>query len=313
MSKGFRNFFITFILALIAFGFIAYKMVPSAVDFFLPAESGSNVSGSESETSRTDTSYETSPSSESSEVSTPIDDIKGNSFTTLVLGTDMYGNVDAAMLIKVNKETKTYLIVSIPTDMQLQIDGVQQKLKILLKSRDITFFKEKITAITGLKIDYYAVFDINGLIKTVDKLDNIYFNIPNDMKYEDPEQSLVIDLKKGRTKLTGDIVSQLVRFVPTTGETGRLELQRSLIQSMLVQVLTMENVSKAPSLVESIVSNSNTNINLQAINGNTDLIFKYASFTKQVVQYPGSMRQSGEETYFEPDITRAIAQFQSQK
>lgn len=311
MSKGFRNFFITFILALIAFGFIAYKMVPSAVDFFLTTESEAT-SRTESADDISDPSEDTS-ADESPDVSQPVDEIKGTSFTTLVLGTDMYDNIDAAMLVKVNKETKTYLIVSIPTDMQLQIDGVQQKLKTLLRSRDITFFKEKITAITGLQIDFYAVFDINGLIKTVDKLDNVYFNIPYDMFYEDPEQDLVIDLKKGRTKLNGEIVSKLVRFVPTTGETGRLELQRDLVQSMLVQVLTMENVSKAPSLIEALVSNSNTNITLQALNSNTELIFKYASFSKQVIQYPGSMRQSGEETYFEPDVARAVSMFQTQK
>lgn len=308
MSKGFRNFFITFILALIVFGFLAYKMVPAAVAFFLP-----DVSGSESTTSDvsgSDTSEDTSTPTESEP---PVDQIKGTTFTTLMLGKDMYGNIDAAMLLKVNKETKTYLIISIPTDMQLQIDGVNQKLKTLLNSRDIGFFTEKIFAITGLKINYYAIFDVNGLIKAVDSLGSLNYNIPRDMHYEDPDQGLVIDLKKGTTKLTGEIVSHLLRFVPPSGEEGRLAQQRDVIQSILVQMLTLENISKAPSMVESIIANAETNFTVQAFNNNTELIFKYASFTKQIVQYPGTMNKIGEETYFEPNIAAAISLFQQQK
>ena len=311
MSKGFRNFFITFILALIVFGFLAYKMVPAAVDFFLPSESGSesttsDVSGTESDTSEVTSTPDVSLP--------PVEEIKGTTFTTLLLGKDMYGNIDAAMLLKVNKETKTYLIVSIPTDMQLQIDGVNQKLKTLLRSRDIGFFTEKIYAITGLKIDYYAVFDVNGLIKAVDSLGSkLSYNIPRDMHYEDPDQGLVIDLKKGTTKLTGEIVSHLLRYVPPSGEEGRLAQQRDVMQSILVQMLTLENISKAPSMVETIVKNAETNFTLQAFNNNIELIFKYSSFTKQIVQYPGTMNKIGEETYFEPDVAAAISLFQQQK
>lgn len=310
MSKGFRNFFITFILALIVFGFIAYKSVPSVVDFFLP-----DVSGSESITSEVsgiDTSHVTS---EPPTVSLPPDDeIKGTSFTTLLLGKDMYGNIDAAMLLKVNKETRTYLVISIPTDMQLQIDGINQKLKTLLNSRDIGFFTEKIYAITGLKINYYAVFDVNGLIKAVDSLGpKLNYNIPRDMHYEDPSQGLIIDLKKGTTKLTGEIVSHLLRFVPPTGEEGRLAQQRDVIQSILVQMLTLENISKAPTMVETIIENAETNFTIQAFNNNVELIFKYSSFTKQIVQYPGKMNKIGEDIFFEPDIAAAISLFQQQK
>ena len=308
MSKGFRNFFITFVLSLIVFGFIAYKMVPDAVKFFLPDESGSESATSEVSG---DTSDVTSiPPTESQ----PSENIKGTTFTTLLLGKDMYGNIDAAMLLKVNKETKTYLIISIPTDMQLQIDGVNQKLKTLLNSRDIAFFSDKIYAITGLRINYYAIFDVNGLIRAVDSLGtNLSYNIPRDMRYEDPDQGLVIDLKKGTTKLTGEIVSHILRFVPPSGEQGRLAQQRDIMQSILVQLLTLENISKAPAMVETIIENAETNFTLQAFNNNTELIFRYSSFTKQIVQYPGTMNKIGEVTYFEPDIAAAISLFQQQK
>ncbi|HBL85464.1 MAG: hypothetical protein A2Y17_06095 [Clostridiales bacterium GWF2_38_85] len=309
MSSGFRNFFITFVLALIVFGIGAYKIMPAVIDFIIPPET----SETESEVSETSSEPNSQAESQTTSTNTSEPEVKGESFTSIILGKDLYGNIDAIMLIKVNKETKSYIISSIPADTMLQIDGANIRLRDLLKTRDISFYKDKITAITGLAVDYYAILDIEGLISMTDMLDGLYYNIPRDMFYEDPEQDLVIDLKKGRTKLTGDIVGQLVRFVPENGDLGRIELQRDLIQSMFVQMLTLENVSKAPSLFDKMLENAETNFTMEMFNNNVELIFSYASYSKIVVQYPGSMKTSGGETYFEPKLDEAISMFKSQK
>src|SRR5699024_11040122 len=69
-----------------------------------------------------------------------------------------------------------------------------------------------INEITGLNINHYAVIKTEALIKLVDAIGGVDFNVPIDMDYDDETQELHIHLKAGQQHLNSDQAEQLVRF-----------------------------------------------------------------------------------------------------
>lgn len=56
---------------------------------------------------------------------------------------------------------------------------------------------EAVNEITGLDIKYYVVVKTEALIKLVDVIGGITFDVPIDMNYDDTSQNLHIHLKAG--------------------------------------------------------------------------------------------------------------------
>ena len=56
---------------------------------------------------------------------------------------------------------------------------------------------EAVNKITGLNLKYYILVDTEALIKLVDQIGGLYFDVPIDMNYDDPTQDLYIHLSKG--------------------------------------------------------------------------------------------------------------------
>ena len=60
---------------------------------------------------------------------------------------------------------------------------------------------QAVNKITGLDIDYYILVDTEALIKLVDLIEGVYFDVPIDMNYDDDGQDLHIHLKKRISKI----------------------------------------------------------------------------------------------------------------
>ena len=69
-----------------------------------------------------------------------------------------------------------------------------------------------VNEITGLNIQYYIIVDTEALVKLVDTIEGLDFNVPIDMNYDDSTQDLHIHLAAGYQTLNGAQVEQLVRF-----------------------------------------------------------------------------------------------------
>ena len=106
------------------------------------------------------------------------------------------------------------------------------------------------------------------------------FNVPIDMKYDDPTQDLHIDLKAGVQKLNGDKAEQLLRWrhsnykngVMTTypseygnDDFGRMRTQRDFIVETLKQTLKPGNIFKIGEILEIAHKNVETNLELSYI------------------------------------------------
>lgn len=192
MSKGFKSFFITFILSCVIFAYAASHIFNTYVDTFIESLFGiaqseqSNVSEDFSQTiSRPDDS-DTSTSDESVDP-----DFKGASKGSLFILQNELGEVDTVMIMRRKLETNSLMITVIPADTRLYVDGAYQKIRNLLKNRDLEFFKSKMEAIVGVSIDYYFMMHPEDIEAVFTELDGYNYDVPYDMYLEKlPDESI---------------------------------------------------------------------------------------------------------------------------
>lgn len=202
-------------------------------------------------------------------------------FKILILGisTDQE-NVDLTdtiMVASYNPNTQKATLLSIPRDTYTGKNPAKatayEKINALYNRKhrpDETL--EAVNEITELDIEYYVVIKTEALIKLVDVIGGITFDIPIDMDYDDPTQDLHIHLKAGEQNLDGNKAEQLVRFRHNNNGTsypeeygdndlGRMRTQREFIMQVVKQTAKPGNLFKIGEILDVAKENVLTNIN----------------------------------------------------
>lgn len=191
-------------------------------------------------------------------------------FRALILGIstdqDNVDLTDTIMVASYNPNTQKATLLSIPRDTYTGENSAKatayEKINALYNRKhrpDETL--KAVNEITGLNIEYYVVVKTEALIKLVDVVGGITFNVPIDMDYDDTTQDLHIHLKAGEQKLDGDKAEQLVRFRHNNNgtsypeeygdnDTGRMRTQREFIIQVVKQTAKPENIFKLGEILE---------------------------------------------------------------
>lgn len=205
-------------------------------------------------------------------------------FRCLILGisTDQE-NVDLTDTIIVasyNPNTQKATLLSIPRDTYTGKNPAKatayEKINALYSRKhrpDETL--AAVNEITGLDIKYYVVVKTEALIKMVDVIGGVTFNVPIDMNYDDTSQNLHIHLKAGEQLLDGDKAEQVVRFRHNNNGTsypeeygdndiGRMRTQRDFITQVIKQTAKLENILKIGEILDVAKQYVITNIDFDA-------------------------------------------------
>lgn len=170
----------------------------------------------------------------------------------LVLGLDNdETRADVILLLNFDTGSKNLNILSIARDTRVRVKGEYCKINAVY-SKGIRLMKNKITEITDLDIDYYAVMNLKGFRETIDLLGGVEFDVPFRMKYDDPTQDLHINLLKGRQILDGDKAEQLIRYRKgnrkgqgySEGDIGRIEIQQEFLKELIRQKVNLKYIGK---------------------------------------------------------------------
>ena len=157
---------------------------------------------------------------------------------------------------------------------------------------------EAVSKITGLDVKYYAVIDTKALVKLVDLIGGVDFEVPIDMKYDDYSQKLHIDLKAGYQHLNGEQAEQVVRFRHNNdGSTypeeyghedlGRMRTQREFISEVIKQTVTAKNLLKIGDILNIAYESIETNIPLDVMKDYIPYLVNYDMSTLQTGTVPG--------------------------
>lgn len=182
---------------------------------------------------------------------------------------------DTIMVCSYNPKTQRASIISIPRDTYIGKNKnsvkANDKLNTVYSKSGIDTCMEKVEQITGIELDYYAVVNTKALIKIVDIIGGVNFDVPIKMDYDDPTQNLHIHLNKGMQKINGEKAEQLLRFRHNNnGSTysqeygdndyGRMKTQREFIKETMKQTLQLKNITKAKKIISAVFENVNTNV-----------------------------------------------------
>ncbi len=214
-------------------------------------------------------------------------DLKEIKVLILGISTDLDSELtDTIMVASYNPNTQKANLLSIPRDTftgkNTKRAVSSQKINSLY---NINKTPEKTLAavneLTGLDIKYYVVVKTEALIKLVDAIGGVTFNVPINMKYDDTSQDLHIDLKAGEQLIDGNKAEQLLRFrhnnyqkgVGMTSypseygdnDFGRMRTQRDFIIATLKQTLKPSNIFKIGQILEIANKNVETNLELSFI------------------------------------------------
>ena len=202
-------------------------------------------------------------------------------FRCLLLGisTDQDGVdlTDTIMVLSYNPSTQKATLLSIPRDTYTGTNPSRatayEKINALYSRKhraDETL--KAVNDITGLDIPYYIVIKTESLIKLVDVIGGVTFDVPINMDYDDEGQDLHIHLKAGEQLLDGDKAEQLVRFRHNNdyttypldygdNDTGRMRTQREFIMQLMKQTLKAENIWKIFEILDVAKECVITNVN----------------------------------------------------
>ena len=231
----------------------------------------------------------------------------------LILGvsTDLDSQLtDTIMVASYNPNTQKANLLSIPRDSYTGKNTAKAtaSLKInALYNIEKTHKKtlKAVNEITGLDIKYYVVVKTEALIQLVDAIGGVEFNVPIDMKYDDPTQDLHIDLKAGTQKLDGEKAEQVLRFRHSnpdkiTGQMstypseygnddfGRMRTHRDFISALLKQTLKPGNIFKLGEILEIAHKNVETNLELSYIKDYIPYAVEFNTDNLQTATLPGT-------------------------
>lgn len=228
------------------------------------------------------------------------------------IGVDL---TDTIMLLGFNPVSEKGMIVSIPRDTFIGINKKRansyDKINALYqKSPERTV--EAVETITGINIDYYVIINTKALVKIIDTIGGVEFNVPINMNYDDSSQKLHIHLKAGKQVLNGKQSEQLLRFRHNNNGTtysqeygdndeGRMRTQRAFIKEAAKQVINWNNISKIEEIVKSLFENVDTNMPLTKIIGYIPYAVEVDIENIAMEQIEGTTKKINDLWFFEID------------
>ena len=132
---------------------------------------------------------------------TRIDDV----FTFVVGAVDEdETRTDALMVATMDTKDKTINVMNIPRDTMCNntATGASKKINAAYgmdtggKGGNIEQTSKEIERLMGFRPDKYVIVNFDGIAAIVDAIEGVDYDVPFDMKYDDPSQNLHIDLKK---------------------------------------------------------------------------------------------------------------------
>ncbi len=275
-----------------------------------------------------------------------VSEIKSESFNVLLVGTDYrpdfytdylpskfdsndygYGvmsqkfrtvKADTIILVRVDKERRQFTFTSFPSNMRLFVGTNYTTLGDLYTDYGIDYLTSKVTAITGITVDYYAVLNISDMSSVMSEIGSVTMEFPYNIYLYNGQyitngegiSGATLALKSGTTEINSSNVNALLQFNQyPNGIAERMRVFVEFSQKLLAEITKPENIGKINQIYSALEPSLTTNMTLTDIMNHLDLITYYDKFEHVDITYPGSYFKMEEEVYFNPDINEGLKTF----
>ena len=222
---------------------------------------------------------------------------------------------DTIIVCSYNPQNSNAFMISIPRDTFVgssQESAISSEKINALYSKSPEKAVKAVEKLTGMDISYYMVVNNEAVIKIVDIIGGVKFDVPIDMDYDDPTQDLHIHLNAGVQNINGSEAEQLLRFrhnndgssYPASygdNDFGRMKTQRNFIMETAKQTLSFRNVFNIKNIIDTVFENIDTDLVIDdvkayiptAVDINLDSITSY--------QLPGEAKRCNDLWFFIAD------------
>ncbi len=209
---------------------------------------------------------------------------------------------DTIMVASYNPKTQKASLLSIPRDTYVGKNEATansySKINALYQT-SVDKILNAVNDLTGLNLQYYVVVNTEALIKLVDTIGGVEFNVPINMDYDDSSQDLHIHLKAGPQVLDGEKAENVVRFrhnndgssYPSSygdNDVGRMRTQREFITQVIKQTIQLKNIGKIGEIIDIAYEYIETNITMSVIKDYIPYALEFSTENIQTGTLPGT-------------------------
>lgn len=200
--------------------------------------------------------------------------IKKSSRINILLVGKEHVRTDTIMLLSYDKDQKIANLLSIPRDTYYEREGYdnkqQKKINAIYQSEGMEGLELAVENITMMPIHKYIEVDYDAVINIVDIMGGVEFDVPIDMRYNDPSDTppLEINIDAGLQTLDGEKALKLLRFRKNNdntgyrdGDLGRIKTQQAFVRAAVKKVLG----PKLPSVINEAFKHIDTNFTLTEV------------------------------------------------
>ncbi|WP_223299249.1 LCP family protein [Paenibacillus darwinianus] len=216
-------------------------------------------------------------------------------------------NTDVLMVAAFNPKTKSAVVVSIPRDTLIQLDGYSSRKANQYYNRFMIAAREQ-DGLTGIAaetearndvkemfgryfdipVQYSTVINFKGFSDVVDALGGVEVNVDMDMRYRDMADGTDIDLKAGLQELNGNQALDFVRYRKSNDGTQessdfeRNQRQSQVLAALADKVKTLSVAAKLGSVIEAVGNNMTMDMPSKEIEA---LMSTYFGISKENIQF----------------------------
>lgn len=218
---------------------------------------------------------------------------------------------DTIIYMGYNPKLQKAFMVSIPRDTfigrNIKNATGGDKINSLYKAGNATKIEKAVKNLLGdVRIDYFITINTKALVKIVDSIGGVEFNVPINMNYDDSSQNLHIHLKEGLQTIDGKKAEGLLRFRHNNNGTtypaeygnndyGRMRTQREFIVATAKQCLEVNDLSTLKDIITAIFDNLETDCSLTTIFSYLVYIYDFDIDSLQMEQLPGASVREGQD------------------
>lgn len=302
LASSLRNFFITFLIASLLFGGLAWFYYDD-LEALLP-QAGGELSADES----SDSAYSADTSSPGGVIDIPSDPGDGLGILNgLIVTKNANGEVLSAQFLRFNSDKRIIVSCKLSLDASLYNDvNVPVPLRDYLRMYPIITSAKAICALTGYSADFYLELSPSSLSKMVADMQSPTYFLRQEVKYVnpiyenvplDPAQPLPEDYYKevqsGQIRLTEEnlatILEHYSRCDGSDGHGNYNSLLTDLYQSLLGQLADGEKavMEADPARLARVLSGGMTNMDADFMTEHASLLLKYNedAYLKKEIPY----------------------------
>jgi len=141
-----------------------------------------------------------------------------------------------------------------------------------------------------LLIDYYVLVNLEGFRNIIDLIGGVKMDVPYDMEYDDPDQDLYINIKKGYQVLNGEKSEQFIRFRSgyIQGDIGRIDAQKLFMAALIAQLKEEFTADKLLGMAGEALKNVETSMSIPDITYFVKEFYLVDTMNINFINFPGS-------------------------